>query len=183
LAVLSDELIIGHTEKWIRSVVIGCNFCPFASRAMQQNSIRYRVARGSSLLQSKALLLEELAFLDRQPDTETTLIIFPDAFETFNSYLQLVKQSEQVLGRKGYGGVYQVASFHPDYQFGGAEADDPANYTNRSVYPMLHLLRESSVGKALKFFPHPEQIPERNIAFSREQGMAYMQLLLAACSA
>jgi uncharacterized protein len=182
-AVLTDDQIIEQTEKWIRSVVIGCNFCPFASRALQQQGIRYRVARDSSLLKSKALLLEEAALLDGEPGIETTLIIFPDRFLAFRSYLDLLRQSEQVLARKGYDGIYQVASFHPDYCFAGADPEDAANYTNRSVYPMLHLLREQSITRALKFFPDPESIPERNIAFSREKGLAYMQMLLAACSA
>lgn len=159
--------------------MIGCNFCPFAARALQRNSIRYCVIRDTTLLKSKDIVLREAAWLDQNPDTETTLIIFPGQFQSFSGYLQLVRQSEQILSRKGYDGIYQLASFHPDYCFAGASEDDPANYTNRSVYPMLHLLREASISKVLKLYPEPERIPESNMAFSRNKGLAYMQLLLA----
>jgi len=134
-----------------------------------------------SLLRSKEALLAELAILDRDPAIATTLLIFPDAFDRFSSFLELLKQSEKLASRKGYDGIYQIASFHPDYCFAGESPEDPANFTNRSVYPMLHLLREDSISKALKLFPDPEQIPERNMRYSREKGLAYMQLLLAAC--
>jgi uncharacterized protein len=79
--------------------------------------------------------------------------------------------------KQGYEGVYQVASFHPNYLFAGSHENDAANYTNRSVYPMLHLLREEAVEKALEHYKDPETIPERNIQFAREKGLAYMKKL------
>ncbi len=85
--------------------------------------------------------------------------------------------SEKILKQKGYEGIYQVASFHPLYLFEGSVENDPANYTNRSVYPMLHLLREESIDKALENYKDPESIPERNILFAREKGLAYMKTL------
>ena len=126
-------------------------------------------------------LVDELNFLDRTEGIETSLLIFPNHFADFEDYLDLVELAENLSIEQGYEGVYQIASFHPDYCFAGADADDPANYTNRSLYPMLHLLREDSISKALDHYIDPEGIPERNIAFAQEKGLRHMQLLRAAC--
>ena len=93
----------------------------------------------------------------------------------------MVELAETLVEEEDYEGIYQVASFHPDYCFADAEIDDPANYTNRSIYPMLHILREASVTNAVDNYPDVEGVPERNMAFSREKGLKYMQLLRAAC--
>ena len=93
----------------------------------------------------------------------------------------MLREAEKLLKRKGYEGVYQLASFHPHYRFAAASAGDAANYTNRSPYPMLHLLKEESIEKALQHYPNPEQIPERNIQFAREKGPAYMKMLRDSC--
>ena len=93
-------------------------------------------------------------------------------------YLDLVEMAEDLIEEEDYEGVYQVASFHPDYLFAGSDSEDPANYTNRSPYPMLHLLREESIEKALEHYSgDPDEIPERNIRFAREKGLAYMKRL------
>lgn len=178
---MNETLIREQTINWIRNVVVGCNFCPFASRALQQQSIRYRIIGKGNLFRSLDALQEELSFLDQEKSTETTLIIFSSQFQRFPDYLQLLKKSEQLLRQQGYQGVYQIASFHPQYVFEDALSDDPANYTNRSPYPMLHLLREASLSNALTHYPNPEQIPGRNMAYAREQGLAAMQLLLKNC--
>ena len=162
-------------------MVIGCNFCPFAAKAMLRKSIRYVVLPEATLESSLEAVMAELRYLDRTEDIETTLIIFPNHFADFEEYLDLAGLAEDLSVEQGYEGVYQIASFHPDYCFAEAEADDPANYTNRSPYPMLHLLREDSVSKAVDHFIDPEGIPERNIAFAQEKGLKYMQMLRAAC--
>jgi hypothetical protein len=92
-----------------------------------------------------------------------------------------VKKSEKLLIKENYDGVYQIASFHPDYCFAGEDENDPANYTNRSIYPMLHILREESLTKALSLYPNPELIPQKNIDFARQKGLQYMQILRATC--
>jgi hypothetical protein len=119
--------------------------------------------------------------LDQDQTIATSLLIFPNAFHRWVDYLDLVARAEKLLRQKGYNGIYQVASFHPLYQFAGAAPNDPANYTNRSIHPMLHLLREDQVEKALLQYPHPEGIPERNINFAREKGEAYMKMLRDSC--
>lgn len=175
------EDAITHTQRWIKSVVIDCNFCPFAARVYTNQTIHYTVSDVSGLKEALSLVAELFGLLDEDPKTETAFIIFREGFKDFDEYLSLVKKADRLLVKDGYEGVYQVASFHPDYCFQDADEDDPANYTNRSPYPMLHFLREESVEKALKFFKHPETIPESNVAFAREKGLPYMQMLLSAC--
>lgn len=162
-------------------MVIGCNFCPFAAKAMLRKSIRYVVMQDATLESSLEAFLEELQYLDRTDDIETTLVIFPNNFADIEQYLDLVEFAETLASDQGYDGIYQVASFHPDYCFAGSDNDDPANYTNRSIYPMLHILREDSITSVLENFPDPEGIPQRNIHFAQQKGLAYMQLLRAAC--
>ncbi|MGZ5219425.1 MAG: DUF1415 domain-containing protein [Chitinophagaceae bacterium] len=173
--------IIAQTKKWITQVVIGCNFCPFASREVKQNTVHYRVEPASELSECLESFLQECIRLDNEEAIETTLVIFPNAFQSFDDYLDLVRQAEKLILKKGYEGIYQVASFHPLYRFAGSPDDDAANYTNRSIYPMLHLLREKSIEQALQRYPDPEQIPVRNIQFAREKGTVYMKMLRDAC--
>ena len=177
----NDEQVIAQTRKWIIDVVIGCNFCPFAAREIKKDSVHYQVSGTDDPEDAVQQLLHECARLDKHPVIETGFLIFPATFTEFDDYLDLVSFAENAMIEKGYEGIYQLASFHPDYIFAGAIADDAANYTNRSPYPMLHLLREESIEKVLEKYPDPEQIPDRNISFAQEKGLAYMKLLRDAC--
>ncbi len=178
---MKNKEVIDQTERWIKDVVVGCNFCPFAAKALLRRTIRYSVLSTATLKNSLALLLKEAKRLDVDENIETTFIIFPCDFTEFNNYLLLVEKAEKLLLKHNYEGVYQLASFHPRYCFEGSNENDAANYTNRSIYPMLHLLREDSITKALEQFPHPEIIPRHNIKFAQQKGLKYMQLLRAAC--
>lgn len=178
---ITEEKIIEQTNNWIKSVVIDCNFCPFAAKAVFKKSIRYIIKSNTNLNETLDALKEELNYLETDTEIETSFIILPNDFKDFDSYLDLVKKAERLLKKEGFDGIYQIASFHPDYCFADADIDDPANYTNRSVYPMLHILREESLTKALSLYPNPEQIPQHNIDFARQKGLQYMQLLRAAC--
>ena len=173
----APELVIERTKKWITEVVIGCNFCPFAANVVKRQTIYYQVEESADLETSLTSFLSLVKRMDDDPLVETSFLIFPNSFEQFEDYLDLVALSEKILKQKGYEGIYQVASFHPLYLFEGSVENDPANYTNRSVYPMLHLLREESIDKALENYKDPESIPERNILFAREKGLAYMKTL------
>lgn len=177
----SSQKIIKQTNKWIKSVVIDCNFCPFAAKAMFNKSIRYVVKSNITMNESLEALKAELEELETKTDIETSFIIFENDFSDFDDYLDLVKKAERLLTKENFDGIYQIASFHPDYCFNDADEDDAANYTNRSIYPMLHILREESLTKALSLFPNPEDIPHKNIDFARQKGLQYMQLLRAAC--
>lgn len=170
-----------QTKKWITDVVIGCNFCPFAAREVKLDRVRYEITDTNDLAIALELLINECRKLDENPNIETTLLIFSQGFTSFDDYLGLVSLAEQTLKHHRYEGVYQVASFHPFYCFDEEEEDDAANYTNRSPYPMLHLLREESIEKALEKYPDPDSIPERNIEFARKKGEAYMKALREAC--
>ncbi|HEV8273717.1 MAG TPA: DUF1415 domain-containing protein [Chitinophagaceae bacterium] len=174
---MTTEQIIERTKKWIIDVVIGCNFCPFAANAVKQQTIYYRVEESNEMDVCVDSFLLEMKRLDNDATIETSFLIFPNAFQKFDDYLDLLSVAEDRLKRNGYEGVYQVASFHPLYFFANSDENDPANYTNRSIYPMLHLLREESIDKALENYKSPESIPVRNINFAREKGLAYMKML------
>ncbi|MBS1596979.1 MAG: DUF1415 domain-containing protein [Bacteroidetes bacterium] len=173
--------IIEQTKKWIMDVVIGCNFCPFAAREMKMNSVRYHVEESLELNVCLESFINECLVLDNNEKVETSFLIFSNAFKQFDDYLDLVSYAEKLLKEHGYTGVYQVASFHPEYLFANTKENDAANYTNRSIYPMLHLLREARIEQALANYPHAEKIPERNINFAREKGEAYMKMLRESC--
>ena len=178
---MDEEQIIAQTRKWVRDVVIGLNFCPFAASVENQKQIRYAVEDSDKLEAALETFLLECIRLDNDDDVETTLIIFPKAFRNFDHYLNFLELAEELIELNAYDGVYQVASFHPDYLFADSDKDDPANFTNRSPYPMIHILREDSMEAALQKYPHADKIPERNIAFAQEKGLSYMQMLRDAC--
>jgi len=178
---LENKLIIDHTNNWIKSVVVDLNLCPFAAKALLKKSIRYHVAEQADIKKSLDLLIHELHVLDNDDELETAFLIFPNDFKHFDAYLTLVEKAEQLVELQGYEGIYQIASFHPFYCFEDSNEEDAANYTNRSPYPMLHLLREESIEKALRTYKDPEGIPERNMVLTRQKGLKYMQALRAAC--
>ncbi len=175
----AEKLIIAQTKKWITDVVVGCNFCPFAAREVKRDSISYEVVRNADMESTLQAVASTLHYLDEHPGTETSLLILPGSFSNFDEYLQLVEMAESLLVQEEYEGIYQVASFHPAYLFAGSNENDPANYTNRSPYPMLHFLREESVSQAVDSHPDIDQVPEQNIAYTEEKGLSYMQELLS----
>ncbi len=177
----AEQLIIDQTKKWIADVVVGCNFCPFAAREVKRDSISYEVLQQADMETTLQAVASTFSYLDEHPEIETSLLILPGSFESFDAYLQLVELAESLLEQEEYEGIYQVASFHPAYLFAGSNEHDPANYTNRSPYPMLHFLREESVSQAVDSHPDIDQVPEQNIAFTEDKGLSYMQQLLAAC--
>ncbi|MDP4284997.1 MAG: DUF1415 domain-containing protein [Bacteroidota bacterium] len=176
-----ENVIKLQTQKWITDIVIGCNFCPFAAREVKRNAIHYAVEISDKIKVCLDSFLNECILLDENKDIETSLLIFPGSFKRFDDYLILVSKAENLLKKKDYEGIYQVASFHPTYCFANSPMDDAANFTNRSPYPMLHILREESIEQALLHYPNPKKIPENNIDFARKKGFAYMALLLDAC--
>jgi hypothetical protein len=176
-----EETIIAQTKDWILTVVIGCNFCPFAGREVQRDSILYRVVADADTKKALEALAVTFSIMDGDEAAETSFIILPRAFPAFKSYLQLVETAEALLTRLRYDGVYQLASFHPAYLFAGSTEKDPANYTNRSPYPMLQILREASVTKAIDSYAHADTIPERNILYAQEKGLDYMKDLKERC--
>jgi hypothetical protein len=176
-----ENKIITQTMQWIKSVVIDCNFCPFAAKVYFNKSIHYTIILENDDRNINTILYTELERLKKNESIETSFVIFEKKYSTFKEYLKMLKKAEKYISSSGNDGIYQIASFHPDYCFANSEENDPANYTNRSLYPMLHILREESVTQALKLFKDPEKIPERNIDFSHKKGLKYMQVLRASC--
>lgn len=164
-------------HKWITEVVVGLNFCPFASRPLKSGKIHFSLNNGATLKSALETFVKVCTLLDEKDEKETAIIVLPDGFASFQDYLYLVDCCEQLIIKEGYEGIYQVASFHPDYVFQGSNESDPANYTNRSPFPLLHLLREDLLENALKKYPHPEKIPENNIEMTRRLGLEHMKSL------
>jgi hypothetical protein len=174
---IAKEPFIQLVQKWISDVVVGLNFCPFASKPLQTDKIHFEVVNSGTLKTVLEAFARTCNLLSDQSEIDTAIIILPEGFTSFNDYLQLVEYCEVLIEKEGYAGVYQVASFHPEYVFHGSEESDPANYTNRSPYPLLHILREEMLEKALEKYPHPEKIPENNIALTRKLGLEHMKSL------
>ena len=161
--------VIAETSDWLDRVVIGLGLCPFAKAVQARQQVRYRVTDAKSPAELLQVLDEELRRLSAaDPELiDTTLLIHPSALPDFLDYNDFLADADDKLVELELDGELQLASFHPGYCFAGAPAEDPANYTNRSPYPMLHLLREASVSRAVAAFPDASRIYERNIATLR----------------
>lgn len=174
------QQVVETTKNWVETVVVGLNFCPFAKREVQRNSIRYSITRGEKSIVLNAFL-EEIRYLDEQSSIETTLLIIEQGFESFDDYLLLLDYAQVLINQSGYSGVYQLASFHPNYLFEDESEDSPSHYTNRAPYPVIHILRESSLDRVAS--ENNVKIPEINIEKSVALGKAYLQTLLVQCQA
>lgn len=160
-----DQQIISDVRQWLDDVVIGLNLCPFAAKPRAEDRVRICVSHATT---DEALLDDMQAELERLSDTpaselETTVLAIPDMLSDFEDYNQFLDLVDLWLQQFGWEGELQVASFHPDYQFADTEADDAGNLTNRSPWPLLHMIREESLEQALAHFPDPEGIPEPNV--------------------
>ena len=170
--------ILQQTLQWVQEVVIGFQFCPFANKVILENKLKIVVHNAANERDCLEAVSETCRWLDQHPETETLLLVFPDTMQSFDAYWTMTQRAEKKMFKLGYEGIYQIASFHPGYCFAGSTEQDAANFTNRSPYPMLHFLREEEMEAALKGFPHPEQIPERNMLFCREKGYLFFRQLL-----
>jgi hypothetical protein len=173
------EGIIAATRAWLEKAVIGLNLCPFARPAYAGNRIRYTVSSATS---EQALLTDlerELETLAEAPPSgiETTLLIHPRVLGDFLDYNDFLEVADAAIEALDLEGIIQVASFHPDYQFADTAPGDVGNYTNRSPYPTLHLLREDSIERAVATHPDTDAIYERNIETMRNLGQAGWEAL------
>ena len=160
----SPEAVLAETREWTLRFVVGLDLCPFAAEPLREERVRFRVSDARTPERLASDLAEELARLDREPRStiETTLLIHPEVLQGFAASNQFLDVGDLLLEELGLVGEIQIVGFHPDYCVSGAAADDPANATNRSPHPMLHLLREESVAEATRAHPDPEGIPRRN---------------------
>jgi hypothetical protein len=182
---VNDQVVIEHTRRWISSFVIGLGLCPFARRVYDAGGIRYAIshARDKDALSND--FVSELCLLLASPGThiETTLLIHPLVLGNFLDYNDFLDVVDQLLEERRLRGTIQVASFHPQYRFAGTEPNAAENYTNRSPYPMLHLLRETSVSQAADASDEVLMIPRRNIETMRDLGQEHVLRRLRALEA
>jgi hypothetical protein len=172
---MSDRtVVLEATGRWLERSVIGLNLCPFAAVPWRQGRVRLQVSEASNLQQLVEDLADALLALNaaEPSELETTLLIHPEVPGDFLEYNDFLDIADRMLEELHLDGTIQVASFHPQYRFADTEADDPAHCTNRSPYPMLHLLREASIEAAVANHSDPDAIYERNIRKLREIGMA-----------
>jgi uncharacterized protein len=176
----NSERVIAATRQWLARAVIGLGLCPFAAAPFARGQIRYRVSEQQSadgLAQELAEELEHLHAADPQL-CETSLLIHPHVLTDFTDYNQFLGEADAAIAALDLRGELQIASFHPDYQFAGSAPNDVQNCSNRSPYPMLHLLREASVTRAVASYPACGEITERNVATLRKLGHEGWQELL-----
>ena len=169
---MDEAEVIGVTRRWVWDVVVGLNLCPFTHRVFESDRIRYVAPAAADEASLLATLERELAALAAAPreKIETTLLIHPNALSDFLDYNDFLAAADQLVRRMGLRGVIQIASFHPRYQFTGTSPDAVENYTNRSPFPMLHLLREVSVTEVATDPERLADIPRRNIETLRQLG-------------
>jgi hypothetical protein len=160
-----DDQIIAATENWLEKAVIGLNLCPFAKAVHVKKQVRYVVSNATTPEALLEQLMEELQRLsDTDPEeVDTTLLIHPFVLTDFLDYNEFLDVADAAVEDMQLDGEIQVASFHPQYQFADTDVNDIANYTNRAPYPILHLLREESIDRAVDAFPEAEQIFEKNV--------------------
>ncbi|WP_223247450.1 DUF1415 domain-containing protein [Sulfuriferula sp. AH1] len=178
---MDADKVIRDTQDWLEKAVIGLNLCPFAKAVHVKQQIRYAVSNATTAEALLEDLLEELYVLhESDPEViDTTLLIHPYVLDDFLDYNDFLDVADAAAAEPQFNDDLQIASFHPQFQFADTGADDIENYTNRSPYPMLHLLREDSVERAVAAFPEAEQIYEKNMATLRALGHAGWKRLMS----
>lgn len=169
-----NDRVVAATRDWLTRAVIGLGLCPFAEGVHRLDRIRYRVSARRSTSGLVEDLAEELTHLHAADPArcETSLLIHPHVLNDFGDYNQFLDEADATVAALGLAGELQIASFHPAYRFAGSDPDSVENYSNRSPYPMLHLLREASVTRAVATFPGVREIGARNMATLRALGDA-----------
>lgn len=169
----STDTIIAKTKEWLEKAIIGLNLCPFARSVYVKNQVRFVVSESQNEDALLRDLIQEMKHLkETDPKTtDTTLLIHPHVLQDFLDYNQYLDVVESAIIEMKLEGVLQVASFHPQYQFADTSPDDISNYTNRSPYPILHILREESVSNAIDSYPDAEGIPDKNIETMNKLGI------------
>lgn len=159
------QTITSEVNTWLEKVVIGLNLCPFAAKPARNKQIRIAVSEATDEEALLASILTELYTLTSTSvdQLETTLVVVPKMLQDFDDYNLFLNWTDALLKQQQLEGIIQVATFHPNYCFAGCEPEDAENLTNRSPYPIFHLIREDSLEKVLQHYPEPEKIPENNI--------------------
>ena len=170
--------VVLATKQWLKEIIIGLNFCPFAKKEFVNNTIHYHESKEEQIKPALHEFIEQCRYLQAHDELETTIIIYNNGFRNFDRYLDLVDYGNGLLADSGFEGIFQLASMHPEYCFEDEGFDDASNFTNRSPYPILHIIREASMAKVLSIYNEPEKIPENNIALANEKGTEFFQQVL-----
>lgn len=178
---MKKQQAIESVRHWVESFIIKNNLCPFAGREFLSERIRFSYTDASSEPQLLSALTDEIELLNQNLAIETTLLIHPEVLQDFIDYNQFLDQTEHLLESLELLGIYQIASFHPDYQFSGSRPADAENYTNRSPYPLIHILREQSVERAITSHPDIGTISSNNIALMNHLGADTLSKILQHC--
>ena len=177
----SIDTTVNITRRWINSFIVDLNLCPFARREVMRNSMRFTVFEDSDPANILHALSEEITLLHNSPEIETSFLILPAGMPDFRDFNDFIYAAESLTEALGWEGRYQLVGFHPQYQFANTEPDDAENYTNRSPFPMLHILRESSVSDAVATTHDTALIPQRNIATLGDLGTTVLKARWRKC--
>ena len=170
---MDDAASIALTVQWLERAVIGLNLCPFAKSVHSKGQIHYAVTPASTTAELLDILKYEINGLQAHESIarDTTLLIAPSAFPDFLDFNDFLPECDRLLRRMKLDGIFQIASFHPQFQFAGTGPDDITNFTNRAPFPILHLLRENSIDRAVEAFPEPDAIFEKNMQTLQDLGL------------
>jgi len=178
---MTHSRAIASARQWLETIVVGLKLCPFANRELENGRVRFAVTDAETETELLMALRSELSVLTDDASVETTLLIHPKTLRDFYDFNDFLQVADTLLIDLALEGVVQIASFHPEYQFEGTAPDDVQNYTNRSPNPMLHLIREDSLARAIAAYPDVAHIPERNVALMQSMGSRKVRALLAKC--
>ncbi len=169
---VSADRALDLTRQWVDQIVIGLNLCPFAAPDQRAGRVRYAVSEATTEAQAVAEFLRELETIQQSDETSvaTTLLVYTQTAQDFHRYLDLLDLCQFALERAGLEGVFQLASFHPEYCFAGVDPEDISHWTNRSPLPMIHIIREGQMSRVLARYKDADQIPVRNIARLEQLG-------------
>jgi hypothetical protein len=168
----NDDAVVHDTSRWLERAVVGLNLCPFAKAVLAKGQVHFAVSAAQDvepLLADLGAELDALAAIDPQV-RDTTLLVAPHCLHDFLDFNDFLGHAERAVRKRGLEGIIQIASFHPQFRFEGTGEDDITNFTNRSPYPVIHLLREESIARAVQAFPHPQAIYEANMETLRKLG-------------
>lgn len=173
-----QDRVAAATREWVAKVVVGYNFCPFARPVFEPDQIKYAVDHSNNIADVLETLYQSCIELRENKDIATTLVIFDNCAQDFDDYLDVLAMGERLMEQSGFGGEFQLASFHPDYQFEGEDETSPGHFTNRSPYPTLHIIRERDIEQAMRGKEDSSAIYERNMRKAESLGCAHFSALL-----
>jgi len=177
---MSEKVVIDAMRYWVDDVVIHHNFCPFARFVRHPETIHYQVCPAADVADIMLALHQACIQLDKNAEISTTLLMVP-SLDRFDDYLDALSLAQAMIAQWNYEGIYQLASFHPQYEFEGEETASPSHYTNRAPYPTFHLIREADITRAMEGYSDPDAIFEANIERTEALGCSHLQAQLSAC--